>query len=322
MFVGVDIGGTKILAAVVTPQGEILAREKRATMADEGPEAVISRLIGAIEAALSLAGTEPARLAAIGIAVAGMALPGEGVVAFSPNLRGWRDVPLRDIVARQLGVSTFLINDASAAALGEHCYGAGRGVNNLVYVTVGTGIGGGVIIDGKLYCGACGVAGEVGHMTIDVDGPRCNCGNFGCLEALASGTAVAREAKRHVAEGAETCLPQLVGGELEMITAETVFQAAQKGDPLALEIIAQAASYLGIGLANLVNLFNPELIIVGGGLAHMGNMLLSPALRVIRERAFEVPAQAVRLVTAQLGGSSGVLGAVAFALQQEAEVRP
>jgi glucokinase len=180
---------------------------------------------------------------------------------------------------------------------------------------VSTGIGGGIIIDGKLYTGVSGSAGEVGHMTIDVNGPRCSCGNVGCLEVLASGKAVAREAQRLIAQGVKTRIVDFAEGEPSNVTANTVAAAARQGDAVALKIVSKAAIYLGIGIANLVNIFNPEMIIIGGGMAKMGDMLLDTARKVAGERAFQLPFQHVRIVPSQLGDNSAVLGAAAFARQ-------
>ena len=287
-IVAVDLGGTKILAAVVSPQGEVIAREYRLTMAEEGPEAVIRRIIASIERVIKLANVRLSQLTSVGIAAAGALDSKEGIVSASPNLPNWHDVPLRDTIGERLGVNAFLINDASAAALGEHHFGAGKGVDDLIYITVGTGIGGGIIIGGRLYSGVCGTAGELGHMSIDVNGIRCNCGNIGCLETLASGVAVAREAISRIGQGAKTSMTKLVEGRVESITAQTVSLAAQGGDHLALDIITRAGTYLGIGMVNLVNLFNPEMIIVGGGMAKMGDMLLFLGRPDLRERAFQL----------------------------------
>jgi glucokinase len=312
----IDMGGTKIVAAIISSQGQVVAREYYLTLADEGPQSVINRILSAIDHFLSLRRMESSQLKSISIAAAGAINFEKGLVTQSPNLPGWRDIPLRDMVREKYGVTTFLINDASAAALGEHRFGAGRGVNNLILLTLGTGIGGGIIIDGKLYSGVSGSAGEIGHMTIDVNGPRCNCGNIGCLEMLASGTAAAGEAIRRIRQGERSSLTEIVEGKIESITAEKVGVAAQGGDSLALEVILKAANYLGVGMVNLVNTFNPEMIIVGGGMAKMGDLLLDPARQVVTERAFQLPAQAVSIVTAQLGDNAGVLGAAAFAFQQ------
>ena len=313
----IDLGGTKIIAAIISNQGRVITREYYLTLAEEGPQLVIKRTLSAIDRLLSSRGIDSSQLNSISIAAAGAINFGKGLVTLSPNLPGWYDIPLRDLIKEKYRVNTLLINDASAAALGEHRFGAGKGVNNLILLTLGTGIGGGIIINGKLYSGPCGSAGEIGHMTIDVNGPRCRCGNIGCLEMLVSGTAVAREAIKRIRQGERSSLTEIVEGKIESITAEKVEVAAQGGDSLALEVILKAANYLGVGMVNLVNIFNPEMIIVGGGMAKMGNLLLDPARQVVRERAFQLPAQAVRIVPAQLGDDAGVLGAAVFAFQQE-----
>ena len=311
----IDLGGTKVIAAVISDKGEVMAREYYLTLADEGPRAVINRMLSAIDHLLSAQDMSLSQLHSISVSAAGAIDMKRGLVTLSPNLPGWCNIPLRDIIKEKYKVNTFLLNDASAAALGEHRFGAGRGVKTLIYLTVSTGIGGGVIIDDKLYCGPSGSAGEIGHMTIDVNGPRCNCGNIGCWETLASGTAVAQEAIRRVSCGERSSLIEIVEGKTENITAETVEIAARDGDSLALDVIAKAATYLGVGMVNLVNIFNPEMIIVGGGMAKMGDLLLAPARQVVQERAFQLPAQAVRIVPAQLGDDAGVLGAATFAFQ-------
>jgi glucokinase len=312
----IDIGGTKIIAAIISPEGRIVAKEYHPTVAGEGTQSVINRIFSAVDYLLQAKNVALSQLHSISIAAAGAIDSDQGVVTFSPNLPGWKGVPLRDIVSRKYKVNTFLLNDANAAALGEHEFGAGKGVNNLILLTVGTGIGGGIIINGRLYSGPSGSAGEIGHMTIDVNGPRCNCGNIGCLEMLASGTAIAREAIRRISQGEESSLPHMVKGKIENITAEKVEAAARGGDALAAEVISQAATYLGVGMVNLVNIFNPEMIIVGGGVAKMGELLLEPARQVVKERAFKLSAQAVRIVPSQLAEGAGVLGAAAFAYSQ------
>jgi len=313
----IDLGGTKIIAAIVSSQGQVMAREYYPTLAGEGPQSVIDRILSAIDQLLRVRNIDLFQLDSISIASAGAIDLDQGLVTSSPNLPGWYDIPLRDIVNRKYRVNTFLINDASAAALGEYNFGAGKGVNNLIYLTVSTGIGGGIIINGELYLGPSGSAGEIGHMTIDINGPRCSCGNIGCLETLASGTAVAGEAIRRIGQGEESSLTEMVEGKIENITAEKVGVAAQGGDSLALDVISEAATYLGVGMVNLVNIFNPEMIIVGGGVAQIGDLLLDPVRQMVKERAFQLSAQAVRIVPAQLGDNAGLLGAAVFALQQK-----
>ena len=313
----IDLGGTKIIAAIISDKGQVMAREYYLTLAEEGPQPVIDRLLSAIEHLLGSVNLDSSKLHSISLAAAGAIDLDKGVVTLSPKLTGWYNIPLRDIVKGNHRVNTFLINDASAAALGEHHFGVGKGVNNLILLTLGTGIGGGIIINGELYSGPCGSAGEIGHTTIDVNGPRCSCGNVGCLEMLASGTAVAQEAVRRISQGESSSLTDIVDGKVGNITAEEVGVAAQNGDSLALEVISKAATYLGVGMVNLVNIFNPEMIIIGGGMAQMGDLLLDTARQVVKERAFPLSAQAVRIVTAQLGDNAGVLGAAIFARQQK-----
>ena len=315
----IDLGGTKIFAAIISSKGQVMARERCLTLADKGPEVVINRIFSAIDHLLSQKNINLSQLSGISIAAAGAIDSEKGLITSSPHLPGWHDVPLRDIVKEKYKVNTFLINEANAAALGEYYFGVGQGVNNLVLLTVGTGIGGGIIINGRLYSGASGSAGEIGHTTIDVNGPRCSCGNIGCLEALISGTAIAREAIRRIRQGERSSLTEIVGGKIENITAEEVLTATRAGDSLASEVILKAATYLGVGLANVVNIFNPEMIIIGGGMAKMGDLLLNPARQVVRERAFQLSAQAVQIVPAQLGDDAGVLGAAVFAFQQEVD---
>jgi len=312
----VDLGGTKIIVAIISDKGQVMAREYYLTLAEEGPQPVIDRILSAIDHILGLVNLDSSQLHSMSLAAAGAIDIEKGLVTLSPNLPCWHNIPLRDIVKEKHGVNTFLINDASAAALGEHHFGAGRGVNNLVLLTLGTGIGGGIIINGELYSGPSGSAGEIGHTTIDVNGPRCSCGNVGCLEMLASGTAVAQEAIRRIGQGERSSLAEIVDGKAGNITAREVSLAAQNGDSLALEVISKAATYLGVAMVNLVNIFNPEMIIIGGGMAQMGDLLLDTARQVVKERAFPLSAQAVRIVTAQLGDNAGVLGAAVFARKQ------
>jgi glucokinase len=313
----VDIGGTKILTAVFASAGKMLASEICPTLADEGLAAVLERLCRFMGEFLEKNSLEPSRLAGIGIACAGGIDTNRGVVVTpSPNMPDWVDVPLADIIHKRFGVKTCVINDASAAALGEHLYGVGKGVKDLVLFTLGTGIGGGIIADRKLYLGAVGSAGELGHMTVDVNGPRCGCGNTGCLEMLASGRAIERDAIGRLHQGAASSLSAMVKGEIEEITAAQVGEAARSGDPLACEVISRAAYYLGIGLVNAVNIFNPEMVVLGGGMAELGDMLIEPARRMVTERAWSVSSRAVRIVTALLGNEAGVYGAAAFVLDR------
>ena len=306
-----DIGGSKILTAVFSDDGEIMSRKTAPTKAGEGVEAVINRLCEAIGNHLEENNLKATDLSGIGIACAGGVNPESGVVVTpSPNLPGWYNVPLGEIIEKRFGVSACVLNDASAATLGEQRSGAGIDVENLVLVALGTGIGGGIIIDGKLYQGAAGSAGEIGHMTVDENGPDCDCGNTGCLEVLASGKAIAREAVKRIENGEKSSLT-----DIENITAEDVAAAAKSGDALAGDVFARASHYLGVGLVNIVNIFNPEMIIIGGGLAETGDLLLGLARDIVDERAFGISARSVRIVPAKLGNEAGVYGAAVYVIE-------
>ena len=315
--IAVDIGGTKYITAMVDGDGKVLCRRFDYTLASEGPRRVISRLVKSIHAVIRKSGISAAQLGGMGIAAAGLVDTGMGTVTESPNLPHWRNIRLRDILAAEFNMPVFLLNDASAAALGEYRFGSGRDLRNIIFMTVSTGIGGGIVVDGELYSGVDGCAGEIGHMIIQVNGSKCSCGRHGCLESLASGTAIANMAKERLRGWEESLLTEMVGGAIDEITAETVAKAAKKGDGLCCDIVNAAARFLGVGLGNLVNIFNPQMIIIGGGLVSgMGEMILRPARKSMREHAFKLPSKTVRVVRAGLGADAGMLGAAIYAQLQ------
>lgn len=284
---------------------------------------MLARMGGAIDAMCREVGLPAQRLAGVGVACAGPIDVARGAVRLAPNL-GWRDVDVVQPLAAQLGVPVFLENDANAAAVGEWWQGAGRGTRYFIYVTVSTGIGGGIVIGGQLYTGAHGAAGEIGHTVIVVeDGPLCNCGRRGCLEAMASGTAIARRAAEALqAEAAtgrqESLLWGLSGGRLSAVDARMVAEAARRGDALAEAVLERTWRYLGAGLVNLMNLFDPEVIALGGGVSRMGEAMLGPLRRYVAVQAVAGPAESTRLELAQLGPNAGLVGAAAIALARAA----
>ena len=306
--VAVDLGGTLIRSALINEKGEILARAKRETLAQEGPEPVIGRTEACIRDVSK--GAEP-----ISIAAPGPLDPWKGIIHQAPNLPGWREVPLADILHRTFKVPVYLNNDANLAALAEHRFGAGQGVSDLIYLTISTGIGGGIISQGRLLVGAKGLAGEVGHMTLEPEGPPCGCGGRGHLESLASGPAIARRAVEEIEKGAETSITRLVEGEPSKVTAKVVAQAAQEGDPLANSIFKEAGFYIGLGIANLLHILNPELIIIGGGVSKAGDLLFDPIRATVEARAILSIKEGVKIVPSALGDDVGLLGAAAFVLK-------
>ena len=295
----IDLGGTKIYSAVLA-DGRTLGEDLRPTDAAEGPDAVIPRLIASLRAAAGVAGAAVSHLAGVGVVAPGPVDWHTGHVTNPPNLPGWNDVPLGPILSQGLGVRVVLENDANAAALGEFVAGAGRGAAALIYVTISTGIGGGIVLGGELYRGVSGAAGEVGHTVVEPDGPLCGCGNRGCLEAIASGTAIAREGRQALEQGAAPILRRLAAESSEPVSTALVARAAAEGDEDARRILRAAARALGIGLGNLVNLLNPDVIVIGGGAAQIGAALLDPAEGVMRQIAFSGSAARVQLRHARL----------------------
>lgn len=312
----VDIGGTKIIAALITPDGNIETRVRALTGATGGKDASLNNLFLAIDDVLNTGGYNLEEIHSISIAAAGVIDMAKGVVTASPNLPGWFDVPLLALVRERYQVDAYLLNDAKAAAVAEHDFGAGKGIKNMIFLTISTGIGGGIIIDDRLYFGKSGVAGELGHMTVEASGPRCLCGNTGCMEIMASGRAIALDARERVKKGVKSILPELAGGNIDNITAETVDAAARRGDAVALEVVNRAAFFLGVGMANIANIFNPGMIVVGGGVSKMGELLLTPVRRVVRERAFKLAADDAAIVQAKFGDDAGVLGAASYAYNE------
>lgn len=315
LIVGVDLGGTQIRAALADGEGRVLRRTSCLTLAAEGPQSVIGRIKGAIYEVMG--STDRAQVQAIGIAAPGPLDPWKGVIMDAPNLPGWKGVPLKDLMEEEFGLPVFVGNDANLAALAEQRFGAGQGIADLIYITVSTGIGGGIIADNKLLLGSQGFAAEVGHQTIEAHGPRCNCGNIGCLEALAAGPAIARRARELIRGGAETAITDLVDDDLDKITAKEVNQAAQAGDAIAIEIFRQAGFYIGVGIVNLLHIFNPSLIVIGGSVAKAGDLLFEPIRATVRQRAMaSYYWENTPIVPATLGDDVGLLGAVALVLLQ------
>lgn len=311
--IGVDLGGTKILTVLAGMDGHVVTEAKVPTEAAEGQQHVVGQIIKSVERVRHAAGVKPEQVLALALGAPGPLDTRQGMIHFAPNLN-WHNVPICQVLEQHLSLPVLLDNDANLAALGEYVYGAGRGEDNMVYITVSTGIGGGLILDGRLYRGFTDGAGEIGHMTVLPDGPLCNCGNRGCLEALASGTAIAREARNRVACGDGVQILAAAGGDPTSITAKTVAAAAAAGDAAANSIIAQASRYLGIGIANIINLFNPSLIVLGGGVMDIGEPVWENLRLEVQARALGAGA-CTRLDRAELRGHAGVMGAIALALR-------
>jgi glucokinase len=316
-IIGIDVGGTKILGVRADESGKIADQVLEPTLGSKGVEAVIDRIADIIRRLTPGDGAD-----AIGVGMPGPLNPDKGEVYSPPNLPGWGTVPLASELAKRLklsnGTPIVLVNDANAAALAEFKFGAGAGkkdLRHLVYLTISTGIGGGVISNGRMLLGSMGLAAELGHMVIDVNGPRCYCGGIGCFEAFASGTALAREAEVLVASRRETAMSKAVNGDPSKVTAEVVVKAAQAGDPVALELMEREGLLVGVGVVNCIHAFNPQLVVLGGGVTNAGNLLFDPVKATVEARIIPAYKGTFEIVPAALRGNSGALGAVAAALE-------
>ncbi|MGH7507815.1 MAG: ROK family protein [Longimicrobiales bacterium] len=316
-IIGVDLGGTNISVGALPidgGNGDVLALRSVPTEAHRGAKFVVDRIVGLIgetrnEVLARMGGTAD-DFAGVGIGSPGPLDRSTGTVINTPNL-GWRNFPLRDLIANAAGLPATLDNDANCATYGDWWLGAGRNVDTLIGLTLGTGIGGGIVLNGEIFHGVSDAAGEIGHMTIDSTGRKCKCGNYGCLEAYASGPAIALRAAEGIEAGAESLLPALVDGRLEDITAATVYEGVVLGDPYANEVMRETAKFLGAGVANLINILNPDMVVIAGGVTRAGDHIFVPLRAEIRRRAFKSAEEACQIVSGQLPGTAGLVGAAA-----------
>ena len=315
LFIGVDLGGTNLKGVVVGRNGEVVLEKKVSANAEKGPAEVIHVMTDLVTNLKKEAGGAE-KVCAAGVAAAGVVDIWQGVCRWLPNLPGWKDIPLTRILEESLGFHTFLINDVRAMTLAEKTLGAGVGVKNLVCVAIGTGIGGGVVIHDALCFGGEGFAGEIGHQLVEPQGPKCTCGNYGCLEAVASGASIVSNAIRMVKQGATTTIRDLAGNDVNLITAEMVAQAAYGGDAVAKEIWDKEAFYLGVGITNLIMILNPEMIILGGGVAKAFDLLIEGIRGTVSSRIHLGPdVDSLKIVVCRLGDFSGAIGAALWAKQ-------
>lgn len=313
LIVGVDLGGTNLRVGTVPEDGSQLYNlKKERTSLGGGPGGTVEQIVGTVHETLDATRVELGdglEILGVGIGSPGPLDTASGRVLTTPNL-GWIDMPLRDMVSAGVGLPATLDNDANCAILGEWWRGAAQGGRVVVGLTIGTGIGGGIVLNGEVFHGVCDAAGEIGHASIDASGRRCKCGNYGCIEAYAAGPAIASRAVEGVEAGAKTRLAEYVNDDLSAITAETVSQAATDGDSFCLEVITETAQVLGSAVASLVNVFNPDFVVICGGVTMAGDSLFEPLLRHVRRRAFRPAVEACRIVPGALPGTAGVFGAV------------
>ena len=312
--IGVDIGANHACVLLADLVGGVLAEAEAPLVIADGPEACLQRVYELVDQVLEQAGVSLEAVRAVGVGVPGPVIQAQGIVSAPPIMPGWDAFPIRQALEAHWGKPTALDNDADLGALGEWTFGAGQGESNLAFIKVGTGIGCGLLLDGQLYRGALGAAGEIGHVTISDDGPPCTCGNYGCLEAMAGGRAIAQRAELAIKAGQRTQLAHIDHGR--PLTALDVALAAQAGDPVAQQLLADAGRHLGSALASLINLLNPALVIVGGGVAGAGRYLLEPLQQAVNDRTLRAARQAMRVVPAALGRRTVAQGAVAAAMDE------
>jgi glucokinase len=310
--IGIDIGGTNITVALVTGNGEILRKIRFPTRAEEGKTKTIKCILKTLGAIMK--GLRSNSIEGIGIGAAGDIDQDRGVVRFSPNLL-WKDVPIVRLIREKFNLKVVLDNDANAAAWATYILETGRKVKNLLCITLGTGVGGGIILNGRIYHGASGSAGEIGHMTLNPQGQRCRCGNYGCLETYIGSAYIVKKAIREIRKGEKSLIKKIAGGNLKSVTPETIQVAALKGDKMARRIWKEAGEYLGIALSGVINLLNPEVIVFGGGVARAGELIFKPMKAEIRKRTFKTPFEKVKFTCTRFGEDLGVIGAALLILQ-------
>ena len=308
--IGIDVGGTNVKIALVDDNGKIIYSNSVPTYAKMGYEYTVNNIKQAIKDLMKETNTTPSDIEGIGFDFPGQVDCKTGVVKLAPNIPGWVNVPIAQMIEDEFHIPTRIDNDVRCAALGELKFGAGRGCENFICITVGTGIGSGIVINGKVVRGATNAAGELGHIKLQMNGgPICGCGDTGCLEAFASGPAIVAMAQEYIKGGKSTKFREMAAVEGGEITPYMVAKAAEEGDPVAKRIFEIVGEYIGIGLTSVINLLNPERVIIGGGVAESGELLLGPIRKTIKERAMVVAGNAVEIVAAQLGNSAGVIGA-------------
>ena len=311
--IGIDIGGTNVPAAIIDENGVILHTINKKTMAEGGPDVVIQRIVDSINELAQYFDDKikDGKIIGIGIGAPGTLDHKNGQIITSPNLSHWRNIPLVEKIRSQIKMPVFIDNDANCAAIGEHWIGAAAGAENVILLTLGTGVGGGIIINNKIYRGSHGTAGELGHITISAKGNKCACGNFGCLEAYASANATASRAKERLKR--EDVASSLQTKKLSDITAHEIFQHAEQGDRFAQSILTESGAFLGIGIATFANTFDPDIIIIGGGFSSAGKYLIPAAIDEAYKRSFKSVMDNIKITTAKLGNDAGIIGAAKLA---------
>jgi len=316
--IGIDLGGTKIIAGLVSRKGKINNRIEIPTRAKDGRKAVVRRLVLAAEKVIEKSGVPKNRIEGIGIGSPGLIDHSRGIVNVPPNLPGWKKVLLAKEIKKALGLPVYVINDANAAALAESVYGAGRKYGSILCITLGTGVGGGIVVNRRLYLGHKQRAGEIGHMVVEKDGYRCKCGGRGCLERYVGNEYIVERAIRKIKQGQKSKLIKMTGGRLNEITPLLLSKAARQGDTLSKQVWEETGRYIGIVLASVMNFMDPGVIVIGGGVARAGQLIFTPIRRTVRQYAYALLHENInrRIVPAELGNNAGAVGAATFVWHQ------
>ena len=312
--IGIDIGGTKLATIVADQDGNILQKVRKPTESEKGPQHAVQLILSMVDEVLDLARLPREVILGIGVSCGGPLDTKTGIIYSPPNLPGWDALPLKAMIESEFHIPTVIENDANASALAEARFGGGRGYDYVLYMTMSTGIGGGIVANGEIYHGANDSAGEVGHQILLPDGPLCGCGQHGCLEALCSGPAIARRAQAALADQPHTRILALADGQVNSVRSEHVLQAARDGDALAIALVEETAYYMGWGIANLVNILNPQIVLLGTIAVAAGDLLLDPIRRTVRDMAMQRPLESVKIMPAELGDSIGDLAAISLVL--------
>ncbi len=308
--IGVDLGGTNLRTALVDHNGEILDKHKEATRAADGWKKIVERLIDNIKRQRGIGVEKGVHVSAVGVGAPGVILVDKGIVVKSPNFPDWNNLPLKAELEKALNIPVFIENDANAAALGEVWRGEGKDSKSMILLTLGTGVGGGIVLGSKIWHGADGMAGEIGHMTLIPDGRQCTCGNTGCLEMYVSARGIVQSYRDELEKQ-----KQPGASALKEITSEKVYQDAREGDAAARQVMKEMGRMLGIGIASLINIFNPEMVVIGGGVKDAWPLFIGATHEEVMKRAFQVPAERTLIVPSSLGDNAGMIGAAAVALE-------